>query len=108
VTDGLDGILFQEIERWWDANRASLAAGGTVAVLQGPFEAVGMDPVYIVRLDSGHREAEAHLFRGGILLLYSLGRNEPVGVENDAVDITSAGELTETLDRFAWPPWPTA
>jgi hypothetical protein len=68
VADEADVMLFTALERWWDASRSSLAARGVTAALEGPFEALGMDPVYILHMDSERRETEVLLFRGGIVL----------------------------------------
>ena len=57
------------LERWQESNRVPLFKRGVIVTLHGPFEALGMDPVYVLHLDSDSREAEASLFRKGILLL---------------------------------------
>lgn len=64
-------MLFAALERWWQASPEPLMRRGVAGTLQGPFEAPGMDPVYFLRLGSDRREAQAALFRGGILLLTS-------------------------------------
>jgi hypothetical protein len=58
VTGQPDVLLFAALERWWDTNRSALATQGMTGTLQGPFDALGMDPVYILRMDSERRETE--------------------------------------------------
>jgi hypothetical protein len=65
VTEPLDLLLPAALV---EASRSLLAARGVTATLQGPFDAPGMDPVYILHMDSEHRETEVCLFRGGTVL----------------------------------------
>jgi hypothetical protein len=101
MTEQLDVVLFAALERWWQANRVPLAARGVTGTLQGPLEAAGMDPVYILHLDSEHLEAEAHLFRGGTLLLHGLDKHAGGGIESGSVEVGDADGLTTALAQLA-------
>jgi hypothetical protein len=59
-----------------------------------------MDPVYILHLDTGYREGEALLFRGGTLLLHGFDKRT-AEADTGSTDVTTAAELTAILDRFA-------
>jgi hypothetical protein len=73
---------------------------GVTATLHGPFEGPGMDPVYILHLDSGSREAEASLFRGGTLLLAGFYKGS-AEAETSSIEVASEGELTTLLANVA-------
>jgi hypothetical protein len=96
-----DAILFAAIESWWEVNRESLAARGVVAALQRPLEAPGMDPVYILHLDSERAESEAVLFRGGILLLNGFDKHAAREIVSSSVDAATEDSLTAALAGLA-------
>ena len=93
-------VLFAALERWWDTSRPALAARGTVT-LQGPFDALGMDPVYILRMDSERRDTEVLLFRGGIVLFEGFDKHALARIRGNSVEISSGDELVDALARFA-------
>src|ERR1700730_12639341 len=101
MTESLDTILFAAVERWWQANREPLLSRGVTATLQGPLEAPGMDPVYILHLDSERREAEALLFRGGILLISGFDKRSMAEIESSSVDAAAEDDITTALASFA-------
>lgn len=75
MTEQLDVLLSAALQRWWNANRSALAARGVIATLQGRYDALGMDPIYILHMDSEHRETEALLFRGGTVLFQGVDKH---------------------------------
>ncbi len=95
-----DAILFAVLERWWEANREPLTIRGVTGTLQGPLQAPGMDPVYFLRLESDRRDAEASLFRGGILLLASFDKQTAV-IENSSIEAAAGDDLIAALTGFA-------
>lgn len=100
VTEQLDVLLCAALERWWDASRPALAARGVTGSLQGPFPAPGMDPVYILRMDSERRETEVSLFRGGTVLSRGFDKHTLKPIQADSAEVSSGGNLAETLARF--------
>jgi hypothetical protein len=100
MTGDLDAILFTALERWWETNREPLMRRGVTGTLQGPLEAPGMDPVYFLRLESDRWEAEASLFRGGILLLAGFDK-KTAEIENSSIEATAGSDLIAALAGFA-------
>ena len=70
-----------------------------------------MDPVYILHLDTGRREGDAPLFRGGALLLQRFDKRTAEAdtgsahVTTGSAHVTTVAELATTLDRFAARAW---
>lgn len=71
------------------------------ATLEGPFEALGMDPVYILHMDSERRETEVLLFRGGLVLFQCLDKHALAEVQGSSVEVTSEDGLADALLRFS-------
>jgi hypothetical protein len=101
VAEHRDAVLFATIERWREFNREPLAGRGVAATLQGPFEAQGMDPVYILHLDSERAESEAVLFRGGILLVNGFDKRAAKEIVSSSVDGATEEGLTAALASLA-------
>jgi hypothetical protein len=101
VEERRDAILFAAIERWWEVNRESLAGCAVAATLRGPFESPGMDPVYILHLESEGAESEAVLFRGGILLLQGFDKRAAKEIASSSVDAATEEALTAALFSLA-------
>jgi len=99
MSEGLDRVLFMALERWQEASRVPLLMQGVTVTLHGPFEALGMDPVYILHLDSDSREAEASLFRGGTVLLADLDKDS-AEAQTSSIKVASDDELTALLANF--------
>ena len=100
VTEQADVLLFAALERWWDTSRSALAARGVTATLQGPFDALGMDPVYILHMDSERREADVLLLRGGIVLFEGFDKHALTTIQESSVEVSSGDDLADALDRF--------
>ena len=101
VTEQPDVLLFAALERWWNVNRSALATHGVIATLQGPLDAPGMDPVYILRMDSERRETEVILFRGGTVLFEGFDKHTLARILGSFVEVNSGDDLTDALARFA-------
>jgi hypothetical protein len=100
VADQLDAVLFQALEGWWQAIEQDLATRGVAASLQGPLEAPGMDPVFILHLETDRWEKEACLFRGGLLLLSCLNKMTAEN-ENSSINAATTEDLIVGLDELA-------
>jgi hypothetical protein len=100
VTEQADVLLFAALQRWWDTSRTALAARGVTATLQGPFDALGMDPVYILHMDSERSEADVLLFRGGIVLFEGFDKHALTTIRESSVEVSSGDDLVDALDRF--------
>lgn len=100
MTEQPDALLFAALEGWWNASRSGLAADGVTATLQGPFDAPGMDPVYILRLDGELRETEVLVFRGGTVLSSGFDKHVPTRIWSSSVEVSSKDDLTGLLTRF--------
>jgi hypothetical protein len=61
---------------------------------------MGMDPVYLLRLDSVRAEAEATLFRGETLLLATLDKSNKT-VRQSHVDAVAERDVTMALTSHA-------
>jgi len=101
VTEPLDLLLPAALERWWKASRSLLAAREVTATLQGPFDAPGMDPVYILDMDSEHRETEVCLFQGGTVLFDGFDKHHAAKVDVGFAEVSSEHELVGLLARLA-------
>jgi hypothetical protein len=101
VTEQLDVLLSAALQRWVITNRSALATRGVIVTLQGPFDAPGMDPIYILRMDSEHRETEAVLFRGGTVLFDGIDKHTTARIQGSSVEVSSAAGLADALGRFA-------
>jgi hypothetical protein len=60
-----------------------------------------MEPVYIFHLDSERWEAEAVLFRGGILLINGFDKRSTAGIEGSSVNATAEDDITTAVAGFA-------
>lgn len=100
IVDDLDERLAASLDAWVASNRDALIARGVQVVLDGPHDPMGMDPVYLLRLDSARAEAEATLFRGGTVLLATLDKTSKT-VRQGHVDASQERDLTEALTRLA-------
>ena len=94
-------LLFAVLERWWNVNRSALASHGVIATLQGPLTAPGMDPVYILHMDSERRETEVSLFRGGTVLFDGFDKHTLTRIQGSSAEVNSGADLTDALARFA-------
>lgn len=100
VVDDLDERLAATLAAWVASNRDALTARGVQVVLDGPHDPMGMDPVYLLRLDSPRAEAEATLFRGGTVLLATVDKARRT-VQQGHVDASEGRDVTEALARLA-------
>jgi hypothetical protein len=94
-------LLPAALERWCNASRSALAARGVTATPRGPSDAPGMDPVYILRLDSDRRETEVSLFREGTILISGFDKHTLERIPGSAVQVSSGDDLVATLARSA-------
>lgn len=101
VTEQLDVLLSSALQRWLITSRPALAARGVIVTLQGPFDAPGMDPIYILHMNSEHRETEVLLFRGGTVLFDGIDKQTTARIQAGSVEVTSAEGLADALGRFA-------
>jgi hypothetical protein len=101
VTKPLDLLLPAALERWWKASRSLLAARGVTATLQGRFDAPGMDPVYILHMDSEHRETVVCLFQGGTVLFDGFDKQHAAKVDGGSAEVGSEHDLVGLLARLA-------
>jgi hypothetical protein len=101
VTEQADVLLCAALERWWNTSRSALAAQGVTATLRGPFDAPGMDPVYILHTDSERRETEVVLFRGGIVLFEGFDKRALMTIQGSSVKVSRGDDLADVLGRFA-------
>ena len=81
---------------WVREHRHELAERGVRVELEGPFDPMGMDPHYLLRLRSSGNEAEASLFRGGTLLLATYA-DEATDVRQSHVDAVVPSDVTAAL-----------
>lgn len=79
-----DAELAAALENW-----VSAADPDVVAPI-GPFDAVGMDPTWVVRFRGQHLEADASLFRGAYL---DVSASKPGDVQGSLL-VGGEGELT--------------
>jgi hypothetical protein len=96
-----DVLLFAALERWWNTHRSALATHGVTGMLQGPFDAPGMDPVYILRMDSERRETEVILFPGGTVLFEGFDKDTLARIQGSWVEVNTGDDLAAALARFA-------
>jgi len=95
-----DAANFAAMTAWVAGNNNELERRGIAVLLDGPFEALGMDPVYILKLESSEGEAEACLFRGGTQLMAHLDKAS-LEVWQGHVDATRPSEISAALDGLA-------
>ncbi len=81
-------------------HRQELAQRGVRVEVEGPFDPMGMDPVYLLRLRGSGNEAEASLFRGGTLLLATYD-DEATDVRQSHVDAVVPSDVTAALTALA-------
>ncbi len=96
----LDVRLAATLNAWVIGNREALTARGVHILLDGPHDPIGMDPVYLLRLDSARAEAEAVLFLGGTVLLATLDKVSKT-VRQSHVDALAEHDVTGALTRLA-------
>ncbi|MER7211037.1 hypothetical protein ABT340_28625 [Streptosporangium sp. NPDC000239] len=89
------------VERWRRDRSGALAADGIALTVKGPFDALGMDPVYVLQLERASIECVIAVFRGGILDVTRVDWDDQ-SIEHEGVQVTSAAELAEALDRIVW------
>ena len=61
----------------------------------------GMDPVYILHMDSEHRETEVCLFQGGTVLFDGFDKHHAAKVDVGSAEVSSEHELVGLLARLA-------
>ena len=95
-----DGALETALAEWAHKQREPLAKRGVQLELDGPFDPVGMDPVYLLRLRGSGNEAEASLFRGGTLLLATFD-DAATEVRESHIEAVMAADVTAALSALA-------
>jgi hypothetical protein len=95
-----DERLAVALAEWARDRREELAERGVRVELEGPFDSMGMDPVYLLRLCSSGNEAEATLFRGGTLLL-ATSDDKATEVRQSHVDALVPSDVTAALTALA-------
>lgn len=96
-----DEGLLRAAERWVQENRDDLVERGVDVRVSRPHDPVGMDPVYVVGLNSEHAEAEASLFRGGTILLAGYVKSTATAMDPWHVDASSPGQVHAALTDLA-------
>jgi hypothetical protein len=96
-----DPVLFAVVERWWQINREPLAARGVVTSLLGPRDEPGMDPVYILQLASERAEAQASLFRGGLLIRSRFYKRTATEIVSNSIAAVTEDDITAALAHLA-------
>jgi hypothetical protein len=94
-----DVLLGAALVDWAARERNRLAERQVRVEVDGPHDPEGMDPVYILRLRSSGNEAEATLFRGGMLLL-GIYDDDAVEVRHSHVDASTPEDVTAALDAL--------
>ncbi|NUW42946.1 hypothetical protein [Nonomuraea rhodomycinica] len=92
--------IIAPVERWRRDRAGALEAAGTILTMEGPFEAGGMDPVYILRLEQPPTEIDVAVFRGGILDVTRVNWDD-LSLAQEGVQVSTADELIAALDRVA-------
>ncbi|NUW30752.1 hypothetical protein HTZ77_04850 [Nonomuraea sp. SMC257] len=92
--------IIAAVERWQRDRVGVLEAAGIVLTTEGPFEALGMDPVHILRLEKPPLEIDVAIFRGGILDVTQVNRDD-LSLDQKGAQVSSADELAAALDRIA-------
>ncbi len=95
-----DAANFEAMTKWVAVAKCPGDLVGVAVALDGPFEALGMDPVYLLRLDSACGEAEASLFRGGTQLMVHVDKVS-LEVWQGHVDAATPTEITAALTALA-------
>ena len=60
-----------------------------------------MDPVYILHMDSEHRETEVCMFQGGTVLFDGFDKHHAAKVDVGSAEVSSEHELVGLLARLA-------
>lgn len=94
-----DSAAFEVLREWVGRRRAELGAACDVELL-GPFEAVGMDPVYILEIRNARTDASGCFFRGGMVDWSRLNTGADT-VDVGFTRLVSAEQLVATLDAYA-------
>jgi hypothetical protein len=97
---GDNETIIAAMEQWRRDRTGVLQAAGTALTVEGPFEAPGMDPVYILRLEQPAMEIDVAVFRGGILDVTRVNWDDQ-SLDPEGVEVSSAVELAAALDRIA-------
>ncbi|MBG0813803.1 hypothetical protein [Planomonospora sp. ID82291] len=97
---GEDEPTVAAVERWRRDRSEALAADGITLTVEGPFDAPGMDPVYILQMERASIECVVAVFRGGTLDVTRVDWDDQ-SLEQEGVQVSSAVELAEALDRIA-------
>ena len=95
-----DDRLAEAVADWVRDHRDRLEQRGVRVEMQGPFDPMGMDPVYLLRLRSDVNEGEASLFRGGTLLLATYD-DEATDMRESHVDAVVPSDVTAALTALA-------
>jgi hypothetical protein len=95
-----NGPIVAAVERWRCDRAGALDAEGATLTVEGPFDAPGMDPVYILRLERSPIEIVVFVFRGGVLDVTRVNWDDE-SYEQEGVTVSSAAELAAALDRIA-------
>jgi hypothetical protein len=96
-----DSTLLRAAEAWVGSNTAALDRRGVSVHVSGPHDPCGMDPVYVVGLDSARAEVEARLFRGGTVLLAGYAKSEAAELEQWHAQVETAQGVLDVLDELA-------
>lgn len=99
MTD-LDVRLAASFSAWVEDNREGLSARDVTVHVDGPHAPVGMDFVYLLRLDSARAECEAVLFLGGMVSLSTFDKGRRVAEESH-LDAATEPALTAALTLLA-------
>ncbi|MEV0145870.1 MULTISPECIES: hypothetical protein [unclassified Nonomuraea] len=92
--------IIAAVERWRHDRAGALEAADTTLTVEGPFEAPGMDPVYIIRLEQPPMEIDFAVFRDGILNVTRVNWDD-LSLAQEGVRVSSADELIAALERIA-------
>ncbi|TDC04058.1 hypothetical protein E1267_23985 [Nonomuraea longispora] len=95
-----NGPIVAAVEQWRRDRAGVLEAEGISLGVEGPFEAPGIDPVYILRLERPPVEIHVCVFRGGVLDVTRVNWDDEA-LEQKGVTVLSAAELGAALDRIA-------
>ena len=72
-----------------------------VTSLLGPRDEPGMDPVYILQLASERAEAQASLFRGGLLLRSRFDERTAAEIVSNSIAAVTGNDVTAALAHLA-------
>jgi hypothetical protein len=72
-----------------------------IASLLGPRDEPGMDPVYLLQLASERAEAQASLFRGGLLLRSRFDKRTAPEIVSSSVAAVTEDDITAAMAYLA-------